>query len=53
MTACTLIGNQIGNGDVKQAKRFYWAINQFSFVIQLLMIATIIVFEDPFFRVFT
>lgn len=50
---CTLIGNQIGNGNVREAKRYYREILKFCFAIFVAYISFVWIYQVEIFNLFT
>jgi len=53
MTQCTLVGNQIGKGNVAKAKLYYKSVNKFSFIFWATALCLVGFFNDEIFSMFT
>ena len=47
--ACTLIGNQVGNGDTKEALNYLKAVVSVASVVFILQSAALLIWYDDFF----
>ena len=52
-SACAMIGNQIGAGDIIEAKKLYRALSTFSTMVNLLELLLFYLIRDNFVTVYT